>query len=74
MCLCGIPSMVLARRGIRHSGFLAARNPSFGISSGQKSVIRDFWRPEISNSGFLAARNLPLWISGDQKSGIRAFR
>ena len=52
--------MVLARREIRHLGILAARNPSFGNSGGQKSVIREFWRPEIRHSEFLAARNLPF--------------
>ena len=47
MCLCGNPSMVLARRGIRHSGILAARNPPFGNSGGEKSAIQEFWRREI---------------------------
>jgi len=63
MCLCGNPSMVLARQKIPHLGILAARNPSFGNSGGQKSVIRDF----------LAARNLSFWNSGGQKSVIREF-
>jgi hypothetical protein len=63
---------------IRHSGFLAARNhsfgflaarnPSFGISGGQKSAIRVFWRPEICNSGFLVARNPEFGHSGGEKS------
>ena len=47
MCICGNPSMVLARREIRHSGILVARNLSFWNSGAQKSVILEFWWREI---------------------------
>ena len=56
--------MVLARREILHLGILAARNPLFGNSGGQKSFIREF----------LAAINLSFRNSGCKKSVIREFR
>ena len=54
-------------------GSCTARDPSFGNSGGQKSVIRDFWRPEIQHSGFLAARNPSFRISGGQKYAFLEF-
>ena len=63
MCICGNPYMVPARREIRHSGIMAAINPPFGNSGGQKSFILEFWWPEIRHSGILVAGNLSFPLS-----------